>query len=275
MMVFSPMELPVKLQNKIVDFLTSLPNIHDHSSQRALIQSAGLDAQLQRKIDFNGPSEQFFQLLIPTLGNYGKLADARDPLEAVLEAAKANIGKERQTECAQLIEALRTFSQTGKQIHVSNPCQQTSVNKRGFSAVGTQRYWCKRCRRTFQTQYRYNACKPGVKDQILDHTMNGSGVRDIWRSLRVSTETILNIIKGIAGGLLQVNEAMLATIQADVKEREVEIFCTCELDEQWSFVQNKGDQRWLWHAVDRATNTVLAYVLGPAQMLCLRSCMPY
>ena len=35
-----------------------------------------------------------------------------------------------------------------------------------------------------------------------------------------------------------------------------------ELDEQWSFVGNKSNQRWLWHAVDHATNTVLAYVLG-------------
>ena len=35
-----------------------------------------------------------------------------------------------------------------------------------------------------------------------------------------------------------------------------------QLDEQWSFVGNKSNQRWLWHAVDHATNTVLAYVFG-------------
>jgi IS1 family transposase len=35
-----------------------------------------------------------------------------------------------------------------------------------------------------------------------------------------------------------------------------------ELDEQWSFVGNKSNQRWLWHAVGHATNTVLAYVFG-------------
>jgi IS1 family transposase len=35
-----------------------------------------------------------------------------------------------------------------------------------------------------------------------------------------------------------------------------------ELDEQWSFVGNKSNQRWLWHAVDHATNTVLGYVFG-------------
>jgi len=37
---------------------------------------------------------------------------------------------------------------------------------------------------------------------------------------------------------------------------------TAELDEQWSFVGNKSNQRWLWHAVDHETNTVLAYVFG-------------
>ena len=35
-----------------------------------------------------------------------------------------------------------------------------------------------------------------------------------------------------------------------------------ELDEQWSYVGNKSNQRWLWYAVDHATNTVLAYMFG-------------
>ena len=35
-----------------------------------------------------------------------------------------------------------------------------------------------------------------------------------------------------------------------------------ELDEMWSFVQSKQQQRWLWQAVDHATGEVLAYVLN-------------
>jgi insertion element IS1 protein InsB len=35
-----------------------------------------------------------------------------------------------------------------------------------------------------------------------------------------------------------------------------------EMDEQWSYVGNKANQRWLWYAVDHLTNTVLAYVFG-------------
>ena len=35
-----------------------------------------------------------------------------------------------------------------------------------------------------------------------------------------------------------------------------------EADEMWSFVQKKGNQRWLWHAISHETGEVLAYVIG-------------
>lgn len=34
------------------------------------------------------------------------------------------------------------------------------------------------------------------------------------------------------------------------------------MDEQWSYVGKKSEQRWLWYAIDHATSTVLAYVFG-------------
>jgi len=34
------------------------------------------------------------------------------------------------------------------------------------------------------------------------------------------------------------------------------------MDEMWSFVGHKGQQRWLWHAIDHQSGIVLAYVLG-------------
>jgi len=35
-----------------------------------------------------------------------------------------------------------------------------------------------------------------------------------------------------------------------------------EVDEMWSFVGRKSQQRWLWHAIDHYTGQVLAYVFG-------------
>jgi insertion element IS1 protein InsB len=36
----------------------------------------------------------------------------------------------------------------------------------------------------------------------------------------------------------------------------------CELDEMWSFVQKKSNQRWLWLAIDHETREVLAFTFG-------------
>jgi len=35
-----------------------------------------------------------------------------------------------------------------------------------------------------------------------------------------------------------------------------------EVDKQWSYVQNKSNQRWLWLAIHHETRVVLAYTLG-------------
>ena len=37
---------------------------------------------------------------------------------------------------------------------------------------------------------------------------------------------------------------------------------TSELDEMWSYVGKKAEPRWLWHAIDHQSGTVLAYVFG-------------
>lgn len=103
------MRLPVILQNNIIDFLTSLPNIHDSKSQRALIERAVLDPQLQNQIVFSGSSGQFFQLLIPALFSYGTLQDGRNALEAILETAKDYVGQEKKIYCETFIREVRDF----------------------------------------------------------------------------------------------------------------------------------------------------------------------
>ena len=38
-----------------------------------------------------------------------------------------------------------------------------------------------------------------------------------------------------------------------------------EVDEMWSFVRQKKEPRWLWHAIDHRSGKVLAYVFGRRQ----------
>jgi len=79
------MELPFELNEKIVEFLESLPNIHNENGRLVFVLTTGLDERLQMGINFSGPIDQFCQLLVHTLVNYGKLQDGRNALESLLD----------------------------------------------------------------------------------------------------------------------------------------------------------------------------------------------
>jgi transposase-like protein len=74
-------------------------------------------------------------------------------------------------------------------------CSSNHLRKNGKSVTGTQRYWCQSCQKHFQLSYRYQACKVGIKEQIISLTMNSSGVRDISRLLHIHRDTVTSTLK--------------------------------------------------------------------------------
>ena len=84
-------------------------------------------------------------------------------------------------------------------IKVSCPqCGSDNVVLYGKNSGGKQRLLCrnKECPcKTFQLEYAYNACKPGVRQQIVDMAQNGSGTRDTGRALKVSKDTVTSVLK--------------------------------------------------------------------------------
>ena len=77
-------------------------------------------------------------------------------------------------------------------------CDTNDILKAGKNNYGTQRYRCRSdaCSTgTFMLEYRYNACKAGMKEQAIDMAMNGSGIRDTARVLKISKNTVISSIK--------------------------------------------------------------------------------
>src|SRR5439155_5037684 len=94
-------------------------------------------------------------------------------------------------------------------------CHSADVVQYGKQANGTQRYRCDNPhgpRIIFLIQYRDKGRLPAVKQQIIDMTLNGRGVRDIVRVLRVSSATVINVLKKKAPAVKQVNEKLLHTL---------------------------------------------------------------
>ena len=97
----------MNLTNDIAQFFAALPNISDLNTRKSLIYQAGLGRELEGRILFDGAAIPFCQALTRTLADYGKLADGRDALDAVLQAAKAGVGRDKQAECEQLRQRWR------------------------------------------------------------------------------------------------------------------------------------------------------------------------
>src|SRR5258707_691956 len=77
-------------------------------------------------------------------------------------------------------------------------CQSGEVVKYGTAANGKDRFRCQnaaRCGRTFIREYTYQGRVPQVKRQIVELTLNGSGVRDIARVLQISPTTVIGELK--------------------------------------------------------------------------------
>ena len=118
-------------------------------------------------------------------------------------------------------------------------CASELIYKHGHARSGETRYRCRDCLRCFQLDYRYEGNKQGVPERIIDMALNGSGVRDTSRVLGVSTTTVIAHLKKLRP--IAVNPL---PIQALVDRYKVQL--VCKMDEQWSYVRNKKQQRWLW-----------------------------
>jgi transposase-like protein len=74
-------------------------------------------------------------------------------------------------------------------------CENKNLQKNGKSSNGLQRWYCKQCGKYFQREYVYNAWKHGIKEKIIELTLNSSGVRDIGRVLKISKDTVVSVLK--------------------------------------------------------------------------------
>jgi len=77
-------------------------------------------------------------------------------------------------------------------------CLSTEVIKAGKQANGTQRYRCQneQCtRRIFLLHYRNRGRVPEIRRQVVDLALNGSGIRDTARVLRISPTTVIAVLK--------------------------------------------------------------------------------
>src|SRR5215213_5058349 len=125
-------------------------------------------------------------------------------------------------------------------------CSSLNIIKNGKTAQRKQRYLCKDCRRQFIRDYTYLGCVGFIRALVVPLTMNGSGIRDIARVLMLSPNTVIKTLR----------QAAAKVGEPEVPHRVLDL----EIDEFWSFVGAKKQQRWTWYGFDRERRNVIAFV---------------
>ena len=77
-------------------------------------------------------------------------------------------------------------------------CHSDQVRKRVKTETGQQRYRCqnRECsHQSFLLASAYKGRLPEIKQQVIELSLNGSGIRDTARVLQISPTTVINELK--------------------------------------------------------------------------------
>ena len=119
--------------------------------------------------------------------------------------------------------------------------------KNGFQSNGNQRYKCTICQKRQQINYRYNAYKADINQEIVLLTKEGLGIRSTARILKISTTTLLNRIVCIARNITR-------PIVSRGKTYEVDELCT--------YIRHKKNYIWLVYALEKNSKNVVSFNVG-------------
>ncbi|MBP7689336.1 MAG: IS1 family transposase [Thermoflexales bacterium] len=135
--------------------------------------------------------------------------------------------------------------------HDCPDCGRANLVKNGQDYQGDQKFRCNDCGRcgTFDTTGRYT---PERQAEILRAYQERSSMRGIQRTFGVARTTLARWLKQTAATQPTVAETLDAVRGDNV----------LELDELWSFVTSKDNQRWVWIAFCRRTRQVVAFFSG-------------
>jgi insertion element IS1 protein InsB len=136
-----------------------------------------------------------------------------------------------------------------KALKVSNPkcckCKSKSTVRAGF-VKGKQRYKCKECHRRFVIAVKIKI-KQKQKQLAIALYLEGLGLRSAGRISGVSHVTVVNWIRKESKS------------QKRILPQSAPII---EIDELYYFLKNKKRKRFVWLAVCRKTQRILAWQLG-------------
>ena len=134
-------------------------------------------------------------------------------------------------------------------------CQLDECIKKGIRNY-QQRYLCKACGCSFQSEYTYNAYRVATNQKIIVLLKESCGIRSIARILKISTKTVLS--------------RMLKISKTLHPRPFFNLGCKFEVDEIWTFTHSKKNVIWITYALDRESKAIIDFIVGGKSKLLIR-----
>lgn len=134
-------------------------------------------------------------------------------------------------------------------------CSSTTIKKNGHIHNGKQNHQCLNCGRQFVIDPQNKIISDEKRSLIRQALLERVSLEGVCRIFNISMPWLLQFINEI---IEELPESLNATVTS-TEELEVAVI---ELDEQWSYVGNKGNQQWLWLVFHSATRQILAMHVG-------------
>jgi transposase-like protein len=130
-------------------------------------------------------------------------------------------------------------------------CDSLNIVKNGKDYKGDPKFYCPDggAYGTLDATGRYT---PERKEEILRAYQERPSMRGISRIFGVARQTLAGWLKQKAKTLPKMPDTLAPVRPGDV----------LELDELWSFVYSKDNQRWVWIALCRRTRQIVAFFVG-------------
>jgi len=131
-------------------------------------------------------------------------------------------------------------------------CSSNDINRNGTTRHGNQNYKCRDCGRQFVEKPKWRRIGEDTKAMIERMLLEKIPLAGMARSLQISESWLQQYVNTYY-------ETVAQQVQVQPKSQRR---LTVQMDELWSFVDDKGNEQWVWLALDVETREIVGCYIG-------------
>jgi IS1 family transposase len=137
-------------------------------------------------------------------------------------------------------------------------CGSTRHKNNGHTRHGKQNHYCKTCKRQFSAGANPHLISDERRTLVTNLLRERIALRGICRAVGVSFGWLLHFMVECFAACPDHLHLRLPANPAKVLIYKLE----AEVDEMWSFVQQKANKQWIWLAMDAKSRQIIAFHVG-------------